>query len=368
MALLSAQHTEIIKLYNKEIGIRNLASLKEMKNKMDLIFGADCNQIIKNNIFKDDDGRISTSNYLEMLRSRIKTVHYTITIHFPEFTIRNHAKKTRIIRDLYVRFYMSGELKLVLGQTDSKFVGLRTTYTPEEWTAGYAHSHLPGKATTFMTFCTGSGPINQHIALLSSNYSTINFNMFLLAIKIYVAYESVEGTPHRYMDRIGIEPVINDHLDLSHTNYQKLYTQLYVFIINEYRLLNYSINNSGVVVTSTDAFDITIAEILYYNFSTPAFQEIFGQLPLGTITPYKTSDNRYYTSALPSISLRGLPTGPLIEFKGVEKTLLITNSISNNANTTNLVRHTHPRIIQHICRSFTEELTKKALSIQNAAR
>jgi hypothetical protein len=143
----------------------------------------------------------------------IKAVPYLqVTLHFPKFTIKNQMNKSKIIKDFFVKFYISKNGKIL----DSNFEATRTTYNNYEIKAGYRHSHLPRTFgdknnpvwLNFNTMCLGNNnQIHVSMALLEDaikkkeNVSDF-FELFVRNIISVIEYESIEGTPYIRMSKI----------------------------------------------------------------------------------------------------------------------------------------------------------------------
>ena len=143
-----------------------------------------------------------------------------ITIHYPNVTISNKDNKQHNIKDLFV------SLKFELNKKDKEnkkvniigIFGRRATLTYEEVCSNYAHSHLnPNVASYFESnnknlfrnsitrFCTGSGEINVLLADYNSDsFNEDRFNLILVQLMTLVSWESIEGTPYRYISNIKI--------------------------------------------------------------------------------------------------------------------------------------------------------------------
>lgn len=140
-----------------------------------------------------------------------------ITIHYPNITISNGDNKQHNIKDLFV------SLKFELNRKNKKvniigIFGRRATLTYEEVCSNYAHSHLNPNVTRYFEsnsknlfknsitrFCTGSGEINVLLADYNSNsFNEDRFNLILVQLMTLVSWESIEGTPYRYIRDIKI--------------------------------------------------------------------------------------------------------------------------------------------------------------------
>lgn len=204
---------EIVKGIEEET---NFEVLKEMKSILNKVFGEENNQILKPEMFSikkmaEEEGVLDA--FMEMcnnedvnkIRSYIKTwisyaMLYQIIIKFPKIEITN-GKNKHTIEDLYVRCFVRSNGTLV-----PELYGIRAKLTIPELKSGYSHSHLPPSNPfypMFELFCTGIGPINKVMMVLSTKFTDVNFKMFLFQLKVFVSWESKEGRPHMYLEDIG---------------------------------------------------------------------------------------------------------------------------------------------------------------------
>lgn len=140
-----------------------------------------------------------------------------IIIYYPNIKISNEKNRQHNIKDLFVN------LKFELNNKNKKvniigIFGRRATLTYEEVCSDYAHSHLnPSVERYFETkdknyfrnlitrFCTGSGEINILLADYNCNdFNEDRFNLILVQLMTLVSWESIEGTPYRYINNIKI--------------------------------------------------------------------------------------------------------------------------------------------------------------------
>ena len=369
MAELSTTHQIILQNYAKEIRTRNLTQLKEIKSLLITIFGEENHQIKENTLFRNGDNTRSSSLYLNTLKQRVSEIHYTVTIYFAEITITNTNNLSHQIKNLYVRFYMDGNLKLRNGDTNNNssgsfFEGLRTTFTPQEWIANYAHSHLPNTSITFQKFCTGYGPINQIIMKLRTGYQKIDFNIFLQSIKLYVKHESLEGRPHNYIANIGKSEVAVVPMNLEQDNFQQIFNYTYQLFLENYKLLKFSISPDKVICNIPDDLNIEIAKSIASNFSCMRnYRDLFEDHTINQILPTKLTDGRYSTIA--STAIPNYTPRPLIEFKGQQKQLYVGYGNDSNNTSGPIIKYTHPKIIEYCERELSRIFTTAAIKLQN---
>ena len=144
-----------------------------------------------------------------------------MVIRFPELTITNSRSHSLTVKDMYVSFLLQPQSTSI---SIPNLSGVRTTFTPAEYTTGYIHSHLSGrgdmrninKALDWSNFCLGSGGINNTMNDLGMNWGIEQYRLFLLQLQTFLEYESLEGGPYQTMDQVfprqtEVQPVLNFH-------------------------------------------------------------------------------------------------------------------------------------------------------------
>lgn len=132
-------------------------------------------------------------------------------IHFPEVTIKNSKKLEHDIKDLFVILDVAVS---TTGLSVGAIRGFRTSVTRAEYTSYYGHSHIssfswPKKDSpekSAQPFCTGSGEINDYRLNLNSKCTEENCIAFLLQLMTLVNWESLQGTPYKYISNIKFNP------------------------------------------------------------------------------------------------------------------------------------------------------------------
>ena len=154
-----------------------------------------------------------------------------ITIYFPNVTISNSKGSKHTIKDLFVIlniYERTGKLYI------SRFEGFRTTFTYEELCSNYSHSHLSDATDSYFyyknrfpvrqEFCLGTGEISiSRMDFNSSDeFDSKIFTGLLIQLFTLVSWESIEGTPYKYIDGIrfisatgGYIRYLNNTPDLS---------------------------------------------------------------------------------------------------------------------------------------------------------
>lgn len=152
-----------------------------------------------------------------------------VIIKFPELTITNSSKYIHLLKDLYVRipiFIRDTGLEI------KTIEGTRLTLSDSEINNSYYHSHLPQSTqpSKFETFCTGVGEINNLTSLLNSGFDEDLFKMYLMHLETFVGWESIEGTPYRYIKSLieSTDVVKSVPISTLPTNYNRIITHLKV--------------------------------------------------------------------------------------------------------------------------------------------
>lgn len=150
--------------------------------------------------------------HLERINESRVEFRLHVLIHYPSITISNERGRTHNIKDLYLVF----GIKTFNGNTDSISFsiphGFRTSLSLAEINSNYIHSHLPTRNTEFYSifsankFCIGSGT-ELHELLVDMWLSDWEFNPIIFEAMLYsfdslLEWESIEGTPYTYMDRV----------------------------------------------------------------------------------------------------------------------------------------------------------------------
>lgn len=134
--------------------------------------------------------------------SSLKFNNLFIIVHFPQVRITNEHDRYVDINHLWAK------VKILCNGTMNGGFGLnRSEYTMLHMSSDYMHSHVSGINTfdfsEFINPCLGSGPIRDTINSLNRDFDEDIWNLFCLELGKYVTVESIQGTPYRYLERIG---------------------------------------------------------------------------------------------------------------------------------------------------------------------
>lgn len=334
--------------------------LKAVKDTMNKVFGEERNSIERpelDNILKE----LWSIGYRESDLSKLEDVkravemrqlcRYKCMIHFPEIKITNSKKKSHIIRDLYVRFWLDEN-----GKMDYRLEGIRTTLTPGEMSAQYAHSHLPrfGTIPQWSSFCRGSGEINQVMSLLSSTFTEVNFTLFCLHLKNYVAWESLEGNPYNYIENINLtRPVQSIATSTVNLLVERLQKEVFgVKGTDEWikKNLTIKVSSRGIVVGVSDKFERWAAEYI-------------SSVGYGTYNAAKSTTGMYYSINHGRSTTRAtLPAYAAFKFKK-ENIFYKLLTDTNQEDERDIC--IHPEVREEFCRRIGYSFTKEALKNQS---
>ena len=180
-------------------------------------------------------GEVSPS-FLEILntivtfygKERVDVQDTNIIIHYPKLLISNSADIKHIIRDLYIILEITSQDSLY------EYTCMRTTFTKDEFEAGYTHSHVlrmkflyrNSDSTEYslnlngierykdgLSFCTGRDtPLylaKQEVQQIPdpSDLNALRFKWisFLTALDTALCWESLDGGPYARIAEIGTE-------------------------------------------------------------------------------------------------------------------------------------------------------------------
>jgi hypothetical protein len=340
----------------KIVDHRNLDKLKGIKTILNRVFSNSYNQIVKEDPFPQLDSLESAeAQFSRYFKTSIKDlIRYKIVIYVPELTIVNSNGKSHAIKDIYISISLKTDLKI-----EGSIRGMRTTFTRDEWVSQYTHSHLSGICTNFRDFCTGSGPINQVISILKTEYDDINFEMLCYHIQNFLAYESIEGTPFKYLEQIGTDRKLTQ---IEEHSYQTQLSLIYIkfiqaFSIEEIRsLLKFRIN-INFEIEPTEEFEKLLGKLLLRLKSNTNIERNQLQYMNDSDLLAQKISSTHYTNIHSEGTINYTPY-VLINFKGTEKRLSIINPPEQKNKT---VYYANPWITQYICNRLARELSKTSI-------
>lgn len=364
---------EILKEVEESTNFEILAEMKAIMNK---VFGEENNQLVKPSfdtaveIMKQygfshrPNETFSSVVVADALRRYPEIKYYQIIIRFPKLEITDGSKK-HTITDLFVRIYVEPS-----GRLFGHLTGVRTSVTKKEFTAAYLHSHLPAldsQHIKFQNFCTGIGPINQVISLLSSKFTTENFFMFTMHLKNYVAWESKEGGPYMYISDIPyrnsnthstfvvnisnrIIPIVERLLDILKTlEPEEIFDKL-----------SFNMTERGITIMKTEKIEQWLAS--HIETQIPLMYSDSWNHPQYYLRR-KDSTGNYHAIPMSDNVTYSYQTSPILTFKGEKISFKIIDHQYEEKQEKSGALYPHPDITKAFCEKLSGELSICALVV-----
>lgn len=118
-------------------------------------------------------------------------IYFKAIILFPIINLINSRGDKHTIKDLYVIINFTPFMKMA-----QKFEGYRGRRSLLEHVNNYSHSHLHSNTDNIQTFCLGDTAFDTLVVSLQSTWDFDAFFMFIIQLKDYVHWESLEGGPY----------------------------------------------------------------------------------------------------------------------------------------------------------------------------
>lgn len=153
---------------------------------------------------------------IETLEAEFATSKYIIYVWWNRVTITNENNKSVNIQDLYAKIEVQGNGRIPY--ENHGFLLNRATYTKEQFLSDYMHSHIctipKDNFTRFENPCLGTGPINNTIMSLKTDYDEVTWMLFCKELSLYVTVESLTGRPYKYLEHIsGGKKILSNYID-----------------------------------------------------------------------------------------------------------------------------------------------------------
>lgn len=233
------------------------------------------------------------------LFNRLEITRVYIIIHFPEITISNSSDEQLTIKNLYVRVPIELDYSEEQNIIFSTIQGTRSTMSPAEVFSVYQHSHLQGVDVKygydmdFQDFCTGSADINIITAELNSGYDVDILESLLYQIDTLIRWESLEGTPYRYIRNVSSKDYrISDCSDTTTIESSRLFMSNLRSFSSDFSLnLQWRFQDGKYAIVDNEQFEECF-RLLLHRLMTDI-----------TIFYYKDERGEYYKSSRISDSL-----------------------------------------------------------------
>ena len=277
-----------------------------------------------------------------------------IYILFPEINITNRDGANHTIKDLLVLIQLYNYYNTALKIHSLK--GGRLTLSYAEYQSDYFHSHLAIFKNSISTtmdlpylsnFCTGSGEINIYQSNINGDgFSEERFIRYVMQIMSLVSYESIEGTPYRYIRSISVRP--HSGLYYNADNSRKL--RFKNKVINYYKQED-KIPVIDIHIDSTNS---------YYISDNETFKNFIYSIPFNDEDKNwffcSLGDNNIYYSygQTPGYAIPPSVQSTFI-FRNVEKRMVIEPA-PEGVNTVNYV--VHPNLVKYLKEEIEYGLNK----------
>lgn len=277
-----------------------------------------------------------------------------IYILFPEINITNRDGANHTIKDLLVliQFYNYNNTSLRI----NSLKGGRLTLSYAEYQSDYFHSHLPILKSSISTtmdlpylsnFCTGSGEINIYQSNINGDgFNEERFIRYVMQIMSLVSYESIEGTPYRYIRSISVRPHSGHYYNADNRRKLRFKNK----VIDYYKQEN-KIPVIDIHIDSTNS---------YYISDNETFKNFIYSIPFNDEDKNwffcSLGDNNIYYSygQTPGYAIPPSVQSTFI-FRNVEKRMVI-ESAPEGVNTVNYI--VHPNLIKYLKEEIEYELNK----------
>ena len=277
-----------------------------------------------------------------------------IYILFPEINITNRDRANHTIKDLLVLIQLYNYNNTALKIHSLK--GGRLTLSYAEYQSDYFHSHLPIFKNYISTrmdlpylsnFCTGSGEINIYQSNINGDgFNEERFIRYVMQIMSLVSYESIEGTPYRYIKSISVRPHSGSYYNVENRRKERFKNK----VIDYYKQEN-KIPVIDIHIDSTNS---------YYISDNETFKNFIYSIPFNdedkNMFFCSLGDNNIYYSygQTPGYAIPPSVQSTFI-FRNVEKRMVI-ESAPGGVNTVNYI--VHPNLIKYLKEEIEYELNK----------
>lgn len=224
---------------------------------------------------------------LREIKRAYSSLTLPILVWWPRVTITNENDRSVVIHDLYAKIEVTAEGRIPYHNRG--FQLNRTTFTEEQFSCGYLHSHIPhfSGVPHFDNPCLGSGPINNTILDLKNGYEDTLWLLFCQEMSLYVTVESLRGGPYFRMETIGSRTVLSEYsgyrFEFDHLANTGLYGDSYMELVAEF--LPYYLKNGHLALSYKEGtfvpgmpyfdyiIDISNAFIDFFNSKDASFRE-----------------------------------------------------------------------------------------------
>ena len=290
----------------------------------------------------------------------VKGIH----ILFPEVKISNSRQNSHNIKDLLVAIELSNSNNRRLKVSNIK--GGRLYLTKAEFQSNYFHSHLSisfnsldqyGKVPFLKTFCTGSGEINIYKSNINGDGLTeSNFIPFAMQIMTLVNWESIEGTPYNYIDRIRLRASGGSFYYYDERRHG---TGVYNKLVRYLQNLENTTPDVDIVLNATNTYEIVDNEKLQNLIHNLDFLEEEKRMYFCSLSSQQPEVYYEYGKIPGAINIPTISSDYI--FRNELKPFIIEKGEDKKNKEQEVVYTLHPKVITYIKNNLEYELNKKRI-------
>lgn len=290
--------------------------------------------------------KFSTQDYSpkDFIRNLYYGYKIPILIHIPELIIRNE-KSSHLITDLYLKIDIMIKENSIYS---IDICGRRGSSTIEELKCNYRHSHLTSEnpITGFTPFCFGSNRdlySSRDYLIENSDVTLEDCLLFFFSLNQSLQWESKEGRPYLYFDRIATAPITAEVP-------KYIIDDICRYKLKSLKNLQYKVTNNKIEVIPTQDLEDQIFDIIKdtaYN----------------TYTCYRAENKEYlepsHLSSNIQLNYSKYEGMELFKFKNETVKFKINNIINDNNYTEN--NAPHPKLTENICTYLSTKITEACI-------
>jgi len=255
---------------------------------------------------------------------------FCFVIKFKKIVITNSYHQKHVIRDLYILLPFNKDFKFT-----GNLMGTRGEISFYENELGYLHSHLRGHGVS--DFCLGSGPIRDYISRFNISPDENELFNVIYNIKIYSAWESIEGRPYKRIRDLGKKEIDeNSHIFFNENDL----LEKYIKSDHQIPINLTTVNGVKTLVVNKNILEKQLVDFFSKSDSALVYKDI--------------THNTYYSVASLREENRKLPN-KLFTFKG-EDIYTTVKSYNNEIKVQDKEFYAHPKITFKIQEWFSKRI------------
>lgn len=231
----------------KELKLKNIGDVvsKDIKNTITYL-----NSVLKRT-FGDNYDIVLTSNNIEII------------VLFHQIEVKNSLDIRHTMSDVYLKiilYYSNVNNKILFSLNN--FSLYRGKYFKEELNIQYMFSHISGVSGSEKfqdSWCLGNTEFKKYVNNLKYGVNILDIVFIILQFKAYLSWESIEGTPYKYLVNLKPFDKLNIELNSKNVDFNKIYKR----VLKRLGKFKYSIglDNNNYTITLDESSVDKIKEI-----------------------------------------------------------------------------------------------------------